>query len=62
MWRWLDEPWQFRVLDQLPSSIDMALLERTLAMTPAERIQAAQELMETAETLQAAMSSKRPER
>ena len=51
MWRPLDEPWQYRVLDAVPPSIDVGQLERALAMTPEERILAVMELMKAGEEL-----------
>ena len=64
MWRPVDEPWQYRVLDALPPGVDEAQLEAALRMTPEERIDAAMRLMELAEELQrataAAKTSKDP--
>ncbi len=54
MWYPVDEPWQYRVLDALPSGIDEAQLEANLAKTPAERIADAEELGRFAEAMQAA--------
>lgn len=54
MWYPVDEPWQYRVLDALPTGIDEAQLRAGLAMSPAERIAAAEELARFAEELQAA--------
>lgn len=51
MWRPVDEPWQYRVLDAMPPSIDTAQLARALAMSPTERIEAMVALMRTAEEL-----------
>ena len=51
MWWPVDEPWQYRVLDAMPPSIDEAQLRRALEMTPTERIEAMLELMRTAEAL-----------
>jgi hypothetical protein len=56
MWNFVEEPWQYRLLDCLPPSIDLAQLERARAMTPAERIAAAEELMEVAEALRKAVA------
>lgn len=44
MWSPPDEPWQYRILDALPPSIDPAQLERARRMTPTERIQAAMQI------------------
>lgn len=55
MWRPADEPWQYRVLDALPPSVDVAQLQRALEMTPTERIEAMLELMRIAENLRAGM-------
>jgi hypothetical protein len=61
MWFFVDEPWQYRVLDALPPGIDQAQLDRARRLTPAERIDAVMALMETAEELQRAMAKKRTE-
>jgi hypothetical protein len=58
MWRPVDEPWQYRVLDAMPPSIDKDQLRRALEMTPTQRLEAMLELMRTAEALRAGM--KRP--
>jgi hypothetical protein len=54
MWYPVDEPWQYRVLDALPAGVDLAQLRAAQTMTPAERIDAAEELAWFAEELQAA--------
>ena len=59
MWRPVDEPWQYRVLDAMPPSIDRAQLARALEMTPTERIEAMVELMRVAEELRRGMTPKR---
>lgn len=59
MWRPVDEPWQYRVLDSMPPSIDVEQLRRALEMTPTERLLAMQELMRTAEELRANMKPPR---
>lgn len=58
MWRPVDEPWQYRVLDSMPPSVDKEQLRRALAMTPTERIEAMLELMRTAEALRAGIKKK----
>jgi hypothetical protein len=58
MWRPVDEPWQYRVLDACPPGVDEAQLEAALRMTPAERIEAAQRLSEFAAELQQAMAKR----
>jgi hypothetical protein len=55
VWRFVEEPWQYRVLDRMTPGIDLALLERTLRMTPTERLQAAEALMAEAEQIRAAL-------
>lgn len=59
MWRPPDAPWQYRVLDALPPGIDVAQLERTFRLTPAERFAELEALMELADELQRAMSNHR---
>lgn len=60
MWRPVDEPWQFRVLDAMEPSIDLAQLERNLAMTPQQRIEAAMELMRAAEEMRNGLHPRKP--
>lgn len=52
MWYPVTEPWQFRVLDALPASIDVAQLQAALALTPTERVEAAMRLNELAQEIQ----------
>jgi hypothetical protein len=56
MWFFVEEPWQYRVLDQLKPGIDRAQLERTRQLTPSERIDAVVELMAVGEELQRALA------
>jgi len=51
MWRPVDEPWQYRLLDALPSSVDEAQLKRALEMTVSQRIDAMCRLVSAAEQL-----------
>ena len=60
MWFPVEEPWQYRVLDRLPSGVDVAQLERTRKLSPTERIAAVEELMQLATELQQAVAAKRP--
>ena len=55
MWYFVDEPWQYRILDRLPPGIDQAQLERMQKLTPTERIEAVVELMEVGEELRRAL-------
>ncbi len=55
MWRPVDEPWQYRVLDAMPPSIDIEQIKRALRMTPTERILAMMNAMEAAEALRRGM-------
>ena len=58
MWYPATEPWQFRVLDALPPSVDVAQLQAALALTPTERVEAAMRLNAFAEEIrQAARAS-----
>jgi len=54
VWYPVEEFWQYRVLDQLPSGIDEAQLRAALAMTPTERVEAVRRLQALCEQLQAA--------
>lgn len=58
MWRWVDEPWQYRVLDALPSGIDLAQLERARSWTFGERLDALTQMMELAEELRAGVAKR----
>lgn len=63
VWSWIDEPWQYRVLDALPSGVDEAQLDHALTLSPTERVQSVVDLMRVAADLQSAMRasvSKRP--
>ena len=51
MWRPVEEPWQYRVLDAMPPSVDIEQIKRARQMTPTERILTMMSLMEAAETL-----------
>lgn len=62
MWFFAEEPWQYRVLDQLPPGIDKAQLEQARAMTPSERLQAVEELMRLGESLARAVAVKKAAR
>lgn len=59
MWRPVAQPWQYRVLDALPSGIDVAQLEQTRRMTPTERVEAMRRLVELGESMQRARKSRR---
>jgi hypothetical protein len=61
MWFFAEEPWQYRILDELPPGIDRDQLERSRKLTPSERLDAVVELMELGEQLQQAIA-KRKER
>ncbi|MBL8742637.1 MAG: hypothetical protein JNK04_16130 [Myxococcales bacterium] len=51
MWRPVEEPWQYRLLDALPPSVDEAQLHRALEMTVTERIEAMCRMVALAEQL-----------
>jgi hypothetical protein len=57
MWWYVDEPWQYRVLDLLPPGIDHAQLERARSMSATERLDAVVELMELGEALAEAVAA-----
>lgn len=56
VWFFVEAPWQYRVLDALSPGVDRAQVERALALTPSERIDAVVELMELGESLQRAVA------
>jgi len=51
MWRPAEEPWQYRVLDAMPPSVDVEQIKRARQMTATERILAMMSVMEAAEAL-----------
>ena len=51
MWLPVEEPWQYRVLDQLPPGVDPSQLERARNMTPTERVEAMVRLIELGEEM-----------
>lgn len=57
MWRPPEEPWQYRILAVLPSSIDDSQLAIDLRLTPTERVEKMCRLLEAAEALRAAMTA-----
>jgi len=59
MWFFVDEPWQYRVLDALPRGVDLAQLEQMKRLTPSERLDAVARLMELGEELQQKVAGKR---
>ena len=52
-WYWIDEPWQYRVLDALPPGVDEA--QHAHALSPTERVQSVVDLIRVAQDLQSAM-------
>jgi hypothetical protein len=59
VWFFVDEPWQYRVLDALPPGVDVAQLERARSMTPSERLDSVVEMMELGEELARAVEARR---
>jgi hypothetical protein len=51
MWHPVEEPWQYRVIDAMPPSIDLEQIKRARALTVTERILAMMNVMEAAEAL-----------
>jgi hypothetical protein len=60
MWRPVESPWQYRVLDATPSGIDLAQLEATRRLSPQERVVALMKLMQVVEELQLARKTAGP--
>jgi hypothetical protein len=46
MWRPEEHPWQYDVLDRLPPGIDETLIDAALKLTPSERLDQLQALMD----------------
>jgi hypothetical protein len=53
-WEPTEEAWQYRLLDQLPPGLDLAQLERSMRMTPTERLEAVRRMAEFAQDLRRA--------
>ncbi|MCG5051528.1 MAG: hypothetical protein KA712_01080 [Myxococcales bacterium] len=59
MWFPVEEPWQYRILDQLPPGIDAAQLAQARSATPTERVEAMRCLVELGEQIRTAMTKER---
>ncbi len=59
MWRPVEEPWQYRVLDAMPPSVDPSQLAHALTMSPTERIEAMCDMVRTAEELRRGLAPRR---
>ncbi|MDX2018795.1 MAG: hypothetical protein SF187_01035 [Deltaproteobacteria bacterium] len=59
MWFPVDEPWQYRVLDQLAPGIDSEQLIQARAATPTERVEAMCRLVELAEQIGRSLARQR---
>jgi hypothetical protein len=62
MWFPVEQPWQYRVLDQLPPGIDEAQLEQARRMTPTERVEAMLRMVEIGEIIRRARLDQSGER
>jgi hypothetical protein len=51
MWRPAEHPWQYDVLDRLPPGVDERQMDHFLSLTPSERIDELQRLLDFAEPL-----------
>ncbi len=54
MWWPATQPWQYRVLDAMPASIDLGQLEHALTMSPTERVEAMLAMVKLGEALRRA--------
>lgn len=61
MWFPVDEPWQYRVLDRLPAGVDVAQLEQARRMTPTERVEAMQRVVELGLLMRGAIARQKSE-
>jgi hypothetical protein len=61
--KWNPHPlsWQDRILESVPSGIDVHQLERFLKLTPTERLEEMRQLVENAEALRGNQLSGRPQ-
>ena len=57
-WDAPDTVWQYELLDRLPPGIDQSLLDETLQLSPEERIERLQRLMEFVEEVTRASGSR----
>lgn len=62
MWSFVEEPWQYRVLERLPPGIDRGQLEQMRRLTPTERLEAVVDLMELGEEMHQALQRRGPRR
>jgi hypothetical protein len=51
-WTLPDEPWQYRLLDSLPSSLDEGQLMENLKLTPTQRMEKLQAMVDFAAELE----------
>jgi len=51
LWNPEEEAWQYRLLDRLPPGLDLVQLERSLRLTPTERLEAVRQMQKLAEDL-----------
>lgn len=54
MWRPVEHPWQYDLLDRLTPGVDVTLLAAALKLTPTERVERAVDLMRLAAALREA--------
>jgi hypothetical protein len=62
MWFFVEEPWQYRILDSLPGGVDHAQLAQMRKLTPSERIDAVTDAMEIGEEFRIAVARREPRR
>jgi hypothetical protein len=62
MWSFLEEPWQYRVLELLPPGVDRAQLAAAQRLTPTERLESVVALVELGNELRSALLAKEPRR
>lgn len=54
MWRPVEHPWQYDLLDRLPPGVDVTLIDEALALTPTARVEKAMAMMRLAEAMREA--------
>jgi hypothetical protein len=58
VWKPVEHPWQYDLLDRLPPGVDVTLIDEALKLTPTERVEKAIAMMRLAEALRAARAKR----
>jgi hypothetical protein len=58
VWKPVEHPWQYDLLDRLPSGVDVTLIDEALALTPTARVEKAVSMMRLADAMRAARAKR----